>query len=146
MTTLTTIQPTSSGLRLGRLLIAGLLGGALAAAANTALLFAGKAAGIGFLAPIKGPAVPLQVIQPANVIIMCLAPALGAALLLALLGRFTRRPYRIFLAIAGLFLLVSFYPDWALPMDSLPTRALLSVMHLVAGVAITGALTRTRDR
>jgi hypothetical protein len=40
----------------------------------------------------------------------------GAALLLALLGRFTRRPDPIFLAIAELFLLVSFYPDWALPM------------------------------
>src|SRR5262245_17400689 len=126
MTTLTTVQAASRRHRFGHRLSAALLGGALAAAVNTTLLMAGKAAGIGFLAPMGGPGTPLQAVQPANVIIMCLVPALGAALLLALLDRFTRHPYPIFLVIAGLFLLVSFYPDWALPMDSLETRALLS--------------------
>jgi hypothetical protein len=76
----------------------------------------------------------------------CLVAALGAALLLALLARFTRRPHPIFLAIAGVFLLISFYPDWAFPMDSLATHALLSVMHIVAAVAITGMLLHTRNR
>src|SRR5262245_28610405 len=146
MTTLTTIKPAFKRRRFGRLLIAALLGGALAAVVNTALLLAAKTAGIGFLAPINGPDAPLQAVMPANVIVNCLAAALGAASLLALLARFSRRPHPIFLAVAGVFLLLSFYPDWAFPMDSLATRALLSIMHVVAAVAITGMLLQTRNR
>lgn len=132
------------GAGLGRLLIAGLAGGALAAAANTALLLIGKAAGVSFLAPIGPPGSPLQAIQPFNVMMLCLVPALVAALLLAGLIRFTRRPQPIFQAVAGAFLLVSLIPDWALPMDSLATRILLSLMHLVAATLIVGALLRGR--
>jgi len=144
MTTLTTTQTTAGGLRLGRLLIAGLIGGALAAAANTVLLLLGKAAGVAFLVPMGPPDSPLQAIQPINVIMLCLVPAMIAALLLTLLGRFTRRPSSIFLGIAGVFLLVSLFPDWTVPMDSLATRALLSTMHLLAAALIVGALLRAR--
>jgi hypothetical protein len=130
---------------LGRLLAVGLAGGALAAAVNTALLLAGKAFGMAFLAPIGPPGAPLQAIQPINVIMLCLVPGLVAALLLAGLVRFTRRPRPLFLSIAGAFLLLSLIPDWALPMDGTATRALLTLMHLVAATLIVGALLRGRQ-
>jgi len=142
MTTINTANP-STRTSLGRLLIAGLLGGALAAAANTALLLIGQAAGVAFLAPLGPPGSPLQAIQPINVIMLCLMPALVAALLLAGLAQLTHRPQPIFLVVAGVFLLISIIPDWVLPMDSLATRLLLSLMHLVAAALIVGALLRT---
>lgn len=60
MTSLTTTQWTSRRKDPGRLLSAAMFGGALAAAANTALLGAGKAFGIAFLAPVGGPNAPLS--------------------------------------------------------------------------------------
>lgn len=141
MATTTTANP-APGASLGRLLIAGLAGGALAAAVNTALLLAGKTFGVGFMAPLGPPGSPLQAIQPFNVIMLCLVPSLVAALLLAGLVRFTRRPRPIFLAIAGAALLISLIPDWTVLMDGLASRALLSLMHLVAATLIVGALLR----
>jgi len=76
----------------------------------TALL-AGKAFGVAFMAPLGPPGSPLQAIQPFNVLMLCLVPGLIAALLLACLVRFTRRPQPIFLTIAGAFLLLSLIPD-----------------------------------
>lgn len=143
MTTITTVNP-SARTSLGHTLLAGLAGGALAATANTALFLIGKAAGVAFLAPVNGPAAPLVALQPFNVIMLSLLPALVAALLLAGLARFTQRPQAIFLVIAAIVLLVSLVPDWALPLDSLATRILLSLMHLVAAMLIVGALLRSR--
>lgn len=144
MTTHATNQTQSNSPGLGRTLVAGLIGGGLAAVVNTILLLIAKAAGVAFLAPIGGPDAPLQPIAPINVIMLCLVPALVAALLLAGLGRFMQRPQPVFLAIAGVFLLISLIPDWALPMDSLATRVSLSLMHLIAAVVIVGALLRTQ--
>jgi hypothetical protein len=135
-------QAEAHAMRLGRILLAGLAGGALAAAVNTALLLIGKAAGVAFLAPVNGPTAPLVALQPLNVIMLSLIPALIAALLLTGLARLTRHPQLIFQAVAGAFLLFSLIPDWALPMDSLATRILLSLMHLVAAALIVGALLR----
>jgi hypothetical protein len=132
-------------MHLGRTILAGLIGGALAAAVNTALLLAGNALGVACMAPLGPPGSPLQAIQPFNVIMLCLVPGLIAGLLLAGLGRLTRSPRPSFLAIAGAFLLLSLIPDWALPMDSLATRILLSLMHLVAAALIVGALLRVRQ-
>ena len=115
----------------------------LAALVNTALLVGGKAFGVAFLAPMGGPDAAPGTIQATNVVVACLVSALGAGLLLALLRRVTRRPYPSFLAIAGALLLASLAPAWVLPMDSIATRVLLSVMHLIAGIAIIGALLRT---
>lgn len=140
----TTTATPAAGVCLSRLLASGLIGGALAAAVNTALLLIGKAVGVAFLAPVNGPDAPLTAVQPFNVILLCLMPALVAALLLAGLTRFTRRPRPIFLAISGAFLLLSLIPDWALPMDTTATRALLTLMHLVTAALIVGALLRGR--
>ena len=144
MTTLTPAEPVPPRTRPARLLTAAMTGGVLAALVNTTLLVAGKAFGVAFLAPIGGPGAPLETIQATNVVIMSLVPALGAGLLLALLRRVTRRPSPIFLAIAGALLLASLFPGWVLPMDSVAKRTLLSAMHLVAGIMITGALLRAR--
>ncbi len=69
---------------------------------------------------------------------LCLVPAVSAALLLALLGRFTRRP-------SPIFLLVSLLPDWTVSMDSLVTRVLLSTLHLSAAALSVGVLLRSRS-
>ena len=114
----------------------------LAALVNTALLVGGKAFGVAFLAPMGGPDAAPGTIQATNVVVACLVSALGAALLWALLGRVTRRSSPLFMAIACALLLASLYPVWALPMDSAATRMLLGVMHLVAGMTITGVLLR----
>ena len=144
MNTLTTAQPDARGVRLGRTLIIGLMGGVLAAVANTVVLLIGKAAGVAFLAPVNGPNAPLVALQPINVIMACLIPALVAALVFVGLTRLTRRPQPIFLTIAGILLIISLIPVWALPMDSVATRFLLSLMHVIAAVLIVGALVRAR--
>jgi hypothetical protein len=122
----------------------GLMGGALAAVANTVTLLIGKAAGVAFLVPVNGPDAPLVALQPINIVMLCLVPALVAALVFVGLTRLTRRPQPIFLTIAGILLIISLIPDWVLPMDSLATRILLSLMHLVAAALIVGTILRAR--
>lgn len=68
-------------------------------------------------------------------------PAIGATLLLALLDRFVARPVRIFQIIGVLFLLVSFAPVLSVPVDA-GMKVVLGVMHIVAGGAIIGILSR----
>jgi hypothetical protein len=69
-----------------------------------------------------------------------LVPAIGAAILLAVLGRFLARPFRAFQIIAVAFLLLSIGMPFSLPIE-VGTKAVLSVMHVVAAVAIVGVLT-----
>ena len=67
-------------------------------------------------------------------------PAIGAAILLAILNRFTSRPMRVFQWIAAIFLLVSFGGPLFLPPLETSTRIVLSIMHVVAAGAIVGVL------
>jgi hypothetical protein len=67
-------------------------------------------------------------------------PAIGAAILLAILNRFTSRPIRIFHWIAAIVLLVSFGGPLFLPPLGTSTRIVLSIMHVVAAGAIVGVL------
>jgi hypothetical protein len=67
-------------------------------------------------------------------------PAIGAAVLLAILDRFTSRPIRVFQWIAAIFLLVSLGGPLFLPPLETSTRIVLSIMHVVAAGAIVGVL------
>lgn len=142
MTTVVTSTARTPGI--GRLLGAGAVGGSVAAIVNSVLLLIGKASGVRFMAPLGGPDMPAQAIGLTQVILFSLVPGIVAALLLALLGRFSRRPYRWFLIIAVVFLLLSWIPDWTLAMDSVETRLLLSSMHLITAASIIGALWHVR--
>lgn len=66
-------------------------------------------------------------------------PAIGATVLLALLGRFTRRPFLIFQIIALVFLLLSFGGPLSLPVSG-TVKVVLGIMHTVAASAIVGVL------
>lgn len=62
-------------------------------------------------------------------------PAIGAAVLLAILGRLVKRPFRIFQIIAVIVLLLSFGGPLNLPIGGVEKVA-LAVMHVVTAVAI----------
>jgi hypothetical protein len=66
-------------------------------------------------------------------------PAIGATILLTVLGRFTRRPVLIFQIVAAASLLLSFGGPWSLPVET-STKIILSLMHVVAAGAIVGTL------
>jgi len=73
-------------------------------------------------------------------------PAIGATILLAILGRFTRRPFLIFQIVAAVFLLLSFGGPLSLPVSGL-VKLVLAIMHVVAASAIVGVLsTLGRER
>ena len=80
-----------------------------------------------------------------SVIGATIAPALAGTIFLALLVRYSKRPFLWFHATAGVFLLLSMIPVVLAPVDTPSTRVVMAVMHIVAAVAIVGALTvRTR--
>jgi hypothetical protein len=67
-------------------------------------------------------------------------PAIGATILLAILGRFTRRPFLNFQIIAlVVFLLLTFGGPLSLPVSGL-VKLVLAAMHVVAAGAIVGVL------
>jgi hypothetical protein len=74
--------------------------------------------------------------------IFTLVPALGAMSLFAWLVARRSQPVRIFLTIAAIVLLLSFIPDYLLP---LPGKTLLAstvaaALHVVAAIVIAGVL------
>jgi len=66
-------------------------------------------------------------------------PAIGATILLAILGRFTRRPFLIFQIIAAVFLLLSFGGPLSLPVSGV-VKMVLGLIHIVAAGTIVGVL------
>jgi len=70
-----------------------------------------------------------------------IVPAIGAAVLLAILGRFVKRPFRTFQIIAAVFLLLSFGGPLNLPIGGVE-KAVLAVMHVVTAVSIVAVLSR----
>ncbi len=128
--------------RFSRLLWVGPLAGLVAATANVIVYFiATSLFNLPLMMPLNGPASPLEPLPAVAVAMASFVPALGAALLLWVLGKFTRRAVLIFWIVSGLFLLLSFGGPLSLPVDS-ATQLVLSLMHVVAGVAIVGVLTR----
>lgn len=72
---------------------------------------------------------------------------IGAVIVYALLGRFSRRPVRTFSTVAFVVLLLSFIPDIGLLLSGAPGATLASVvvlmlMHVVAYAITVGLLTR----
>lgn len=88
-----------------------------------------------------GPTAPLVPLTPGPVIVMSLIPAIGAAVLLWILRRFTARPYTIFLIIAVIALLLSFGGPLPLPIAA-AAKGVLILMHVVTAAVIVGWLGR----
>jgi len=85
-----------------------------------------------------GPAMPLT---PLPIIITSFIPAIGAAVLLALLNRFVSRPFPIFLVVAVIFFLLSLGGPLSLPIAA-TNKAILILMHTLAALVIVGSLRR----
>ncbi len=95
---------------------------------------------IPFVFPYQGAGSAAAPLPVAFVIVASMLGALAAALLLAVLGRMTRRPLRIFQIVGITFLIVSFGGPLSLPVG-LPTKLVLSAMHIMAAVIIIAGLT-----
>jgi ABC-type thiamin/hydroxymethylpyrimidine transport system permease subunit len=79
------------------------------------------------------------------VIIVTVIGVLGAALVFALIARYTRRPIRIFYITSLVVLLVSFIPNIGMftrEDASVPGIIGLMIMHVVAAAAAVGIMTR----
>ncbi|QIN79711.1 hypothetical protein GBA65_15545 [Rubrobacter marinus] len=122
----------------GRLLIYGVVAGVAAAVANAVVYLLASALG----------AMPQDVVangQPITlgaVATSSFVPAILAALLLALLGRFTRRPVSIFRIVAVVLLVVSFVTPFSIPGAPIAMIVALLLMHVVAAAVIVAVLTR----
>ncbi len=120
---------------------AALIGGVLSAVGNVVVFFVAGWLGVSLqvtAAPGSSTLVPLQM---GPVVVASLLPALPAGLLLAVLARLMPSPWTVFMAIAGVFLVVSFMGPVNLPTDP-ANELVLNLMHVVSAVAIVGALWR----
>lgn len=123
----------------GRLLRVGALAALISASANAMVLtIASSRLGAVVIAP--GETVTLG-----QVLVASVAGTIGAAVVFAAVGRFTRRPVRAFWGIAAAGLLLSFIPI-ALAGATGSSAGTLALMHVVAAVINVGLLTKLGRR
>jgi Family of unknown function (DUF6069) len=128
-------NPVASGrVSAGRLLGVGVLAAVLSAGANALVL----AIASSFLGAVVIP--PEGVVTLGQVVGASVAGAVGAAAMFAVIGRFTRRPIRMFWGVATVGLLLSFLPI-ALAGVTGWSAGTLALMHVVAAVTNVGLLT-----
>lgn len=119
----------------GLLLRVGVLAAVLSASAN-ALVLAISSSLIGVVViPPDG------VVTFGQVVGASVAGTVGAAAIFAVIGRFTRRPIRIFWGVATVGLLLSFLPIALAGVTGSSART-LAAMHVVAAVTNVGLLTK----
>jgi uncharacterized protein DUF6069 len=132
-------NPAASGrVPAGRLLRVGALAAVLSASANALVLTIASSLLGAVVIPPDGTVTFGQVVGAS------VAGAVGAAAILAVTGRFTRRPIRIFWGVAAVSLFLSFLPI-ALAGAPGSSAGTLALMHVVAAVTNVGLLT-TLDR
>jgi Family of unknown function (DUF6069) len=128
-------NPVASGrVSVGRLLGVGVLAAVLSAGANALVL----AIASSFLGAVVIP--PEGVVTFGQVVGASVAGAVGAAAMFAVIGRFTRRPIRMFWGVATVGLLLSFLPI-ALAGVTGWSAGTLALMHVVAAITNVGLLT-----
>ncbi len=123
------------------LLRSALIAGVVASLGNLLLYIVARAAGVPFLISPQPGSSDLMTLPVAMVVIATIVPALVAALILAALARFTRTPLRLFQIGSVLFLIVSLIMPMTMSV-ALSTRLVLALMHVIAGAAIIGGLSR----
>lgn len=117
-----------------------MLAGVAAAAANALVFLIAQAAG----------AIPPDIIVPeANepitvvpVMMVSFMPAIVAGIVLAILAALTPHPVKIFLIIATIMLILSFYTPFTIPGAIMPMIVVLNLMHIIAAVVISWVLIR----
>jgi Family of unknown function (DUF6069) len=123
----------------GRLLRVGALAAVFSATANALLL----AVASSLFGPVVIP--PDEAVTFGQVMAASVAGAAGAAVLFAVIDRFTWRPMRVFWGIAAVGLLLSFLPI-ALAGVTGSSAGALGLMHVVAAVTNVSLLTTLSRR
>lgn len=124
-----------------RLPLAGLIGAGIAAVGNLAVFAAARAAGVNLIAQFD-PKAPAATLPVAMVVISSFVPAILATGVLAIMNRFMSKPSRAFAVLAAVFGLLSMGGPATLQGADGATKATLALMHVIAAVAIAGALLR----
>ena len=121
----------------------GLIAAAAGSLANLVFYWITKGLfGIPYIIPIGGPSGPLEPMPLGAIIILNVVPAIGATILLALLGKYVARPIRLFWIISGVLFVLSFMLPLTLPASiATSTKIGLSLMHPIAWAVIAGVLT-----
>jgi hypothetical protein len=125
---------------LRRLVWVGLVATATAILANLLYYGVTKAFGEQYLVPLDGSIShpgPMPILMP---FIAILIAGFLATIFFGLLVRFARRPATVFLSVSVAALLLSFGGPFYLPSASMQTKILLSGMHVIAAVVITGGI------
>lgn len=128
----------SGRVRIGRLVRVGLLAALVAAAANVALYIVAMAAGAmpqDVVVNGQGP-ITLPMVVTASVL-----GAVGGTVVYAIIGRFTRRPVRVFWVVAVVALVLSFGGPFTIAGAPAAMIATLLLMHMVAAAVVVGLLT-----
>ena len=121
------------------------------------LVAAGVAAVINAIIFIIGDALgafPKTVLLPSNneplslgaVIFISIVGVIAGGIVFAVIGRFSRRPIRLFTIVALVFLVLSFGSPFSVPNAPAGYIIALLLMHVVAGLAIIGLLTTLARR
>ncbi len=120
----------------GRLLRRGLLAAVLAAVANALVLVIASS----LFGTVVVP--PDEVLTLGPVVAASAIGAIGAAVVFGVIGRFSRRPIRVFRLTALVVLLLWLVP---IPLQGVagPSAGALALMHVVAAATVVGVLTTT---
>ncbi|MCI0533923.1 MAG: DUF6069 family protein [Verrucomicrobiales bacterium] len=94
------------------------------------------------LAITQEPGAPLEPLGVGPVISASVVPAVVAALLLIVLGRFLRRPVMVFIIISVIALIATMAGPLNVSVDAATTRWVLAAMHVVAAASIVVVLVR----
>ena len=129
---------------LGRLLAYGAVAGAIAAILNAVVYLVASAVGAipqSVEIPNTGGPLPLGAVVGFSFV-----PAILAAGLLAIPGRFTRRPFRVFTIMAVALFVVSLYTPFSILGAAVAMILAVVIMHAGAAMVIVGGLTRMGRR
>ena len=128
---------------IGKLWWVGLVAAAGASIANLVFFWVTKSLfGIPYVIPMGGPSGPLTAMPAALIIVFNVVPAVGATILLAILGKVASRPIRVFWIISVAVFVLSFVLPIGLPSSvATSTRIGLPLMHFIAAAVIVGVLT-----
>ena len=132
----TTLSPKLT-LSFSSALMAGALGGVVAATVNVIIYYLAQSLNGGPLS-VQGAPLPLVL-----VLLSSFAPGLAAGLVYWAFARFTSNPTRWFLTLAGVVLVLSMFGP--LTQATGLTLLALELMHVGAAVPITWAVLRLRD-
>jgi hypothetical protein len=135
---------SSSSIGFGRLLVAGLAGGAAAGALNLALTFGAQAAGVAFTGefqPGVTGSLPLPMVFLSGVVMAVPASAVAWAL-----QRYTANGARTYALVAAAFALISLGGPLNVAGLAMDGKVVMELMHVVAAVGIAGTHLRLLRR